>query len=518
MRAALYLRVSTEQQADEGHSLPAQKRLLVEYCEHKGWEYEIYEDAGISGETIEARPAMLRLLEDAAARKFDVALAVEMERFSRSTDLFDWLELRKTFRAAGIKFGTPAQVFDPDDAEDAFLTVLFGALAAREKQKIMDRTNRGRVEAARRGRYVSAQAPYGYRKAEGTLVVHEPEAQTVRLIFGLLAQGHSIRAIIRELCAREIPAPRGAKTWGRSTIQHILKNPVYSGTAYYGRQQVAGRHGRRRKLRSRDRAQWIPVPVPAILSEEGFQQAHVRLRQNATLSSRNQKRFYLLKGLVRCGTCGKTMVGKFCGGYRYYTCAGAADRGVAPRCRWHAAPADVFEALVWQQVTLAFQNPDLVLAEARRYRESKIGQRDELLIRLDYVQKTLRDIPQERERIQTLFREGFASLEETKSHLATIERKRSVLEDEQRGLEARLAFNTADEEQEARLERIVAQIGTRLTNLTDGERFEVAHGFIERVVVGKDGSVEIQAYVPVEKQNAYVRTTWEDFSFASMTS
>ena len=130
MKAALYLRVSTDAQT-ERFSLPAQRRILAEFCERQGWQYEVYEDAGISGETISARPAMQRLLRDAQAKAFGVALAVEVERFSRSTDLFDWLAIRKTFRDAGIRWGTPSQLFAPDDPEDGFLTVLFGALAAR---------------------------------------------------------------------------------------------------------------------------------------------------------------------------------------------------------------------------------------------------------------------------------------------------------------------------------------------------------------------------------------------------
>src|SRR5205809_968283 len=114
MKAALYVRVSTEAQTEK-FSLPAQRRILTEYAERQKWEYEIYEDAGISGETLDARPAMQRLLWDVAAGRVGVALAMELTRFSRSRDLFDWLTIRKTFRTAGIQWGTPQQLFSPDD-------------------------------------------------------------------------------------------------------------------------------------------------------------------------------------------------------------------------------------------------------------------------------------------------------------------------------------------------------------------------------------------------------------------
>ncbi len=227
MRAGLYIRVSTERQT-ERYSLPAQRRLLVEYCERQGWEYELFEDAGISGETIDARPAMVRLLEAARARRIQVALAVELERFSRSESLFDWLVIKQAFRQGHVKFGTPAQCYSMADEEDDFLTDLFGALAKREKRKIVVRTQRGKTESARRGNYVAAHPPYGYRKNGATLEIYKPEAQIVRMMFDLLCKGYGTRTIVQILNDRGV-LPRdaehqGRRTWALSTVKKILKN------------------------------------------------------------------------------------------------------------------------------------------------------------------------------------------------------------------------------------------------------------------------------------------------------
>src|SRR5262249_32606882 len=148
-------------------------------------------------------------------------------------------------------------------------------------------------------------------------------------------------------------------------------------------------------------------------------------------------------------------VGKFSGGYRYYTCWGAPEDGKTPRCRYHAVSAKALEEFVWQQVSLILRRPDLVLAEARRHRESRLGQRDEALMRLEYVRKALSDLPKERERVQILHREGYATLAEVKSHLSSIEDKRDRLEEERRTLETTLTEGTADEAQELRLEEVV---------------------------------------------------------------
>src|SRR5205809_8126820 len=98
--AGLYLRVSTQDQAEK-FSLPAQRRILPEHAARQGWRYEGYEDAGVSGETLAARPAMLRLLADVTRGRLQAALVAELERFSRPQDLFDGRVIRETFREAG---------------------------------------------------------------------------------------------------------------------------------------------------------------------------------------------------------------------------------------------------------------------------------------------------------------------------------------------------------------------------------------------------------------------------------
>jgi site-specific DNA recombinase len=534
MRAALYLRVSTADQA-ERYSLPAQERRLVEFCEAHDppWTYTIFRDGGISGETLDARPDMQRLLQDVREGKFDVVIGVEMERFSRSTDLFDWLVIRKVMRQAGVRFGTPAQLFDPNDAEDAFLTVLFGALSTREKEKLVERTTRARIEAARRGCYVAGLAPFGYRHGpNATLVVYEPEAEVVRHIFRLLAAGSSIHAIVRDLNGRAIPTPKRATRWRRGTVHKILRNAAYNGCAYYRQMRIEHRPGKPRVVRWRDRKDWIAVPVPRIVDEATFRGTDAQLRRNAVESRRNVKRFYLLRGLVRCGICGHTMIGKCVGrGRFYYTCVQSDqhDRGLTPRCRWHAIPASPLEALVWDQVVLTLRQPDVVRAEARRHLDSRLSQRDQIQIQLDALHQALACLPAERDRVQTLYREGYATIDEVRGHLDRIERKRKTLDEERRTLAMMLDAQTADLDRDAQLERIVARAGRRLEHLSDAERQEVVRAVIDRVQIGHGQTVEIRGYVAVDPTEtppgAYVQTAWarspldgSELSIASLTS
>lgn len=501
MRAAIYLRVSTADQA-ERFSLPAQRRLLVEYCGREGWSYEIYEDAGISGETLDARPAMLRLLQDAKAGRVQVALAIEMERFSRSKDLLDWLIIKQAFREGRVRFGTPAQLYDPAEAEDDFLTDLFGALSKREKQKMLARTLRGKLEAARRGRYVT-RPPYAYRlagRSEGRLVVCEDEAETVRLIFRLLLNGAGTRAVAADLERRGVAAPHGQRRWARSTVRRIVTNQVYAGVAHYNQRQTTSQHGRAgtrwsKIIRFRPSDEWVAVAVPRIVSDETFAAAQEQLRRSRALARRRQEREYLLKGLVRCGACGRPMTGVPFRDVPYHRCAGK-QASAAPRCTSRSVRAATLETFVWEQLVRMLRDPARVLAEARRQREAHVGERDELEMRLAAVRAQLAKIPEERDRVLRAYREGWASDDEAKGHLAEIDRKRTALEDERSVLASRLAVGTASEEQATRLEAILDRVGRRLRRLAFTERFQVVHAFVERVIVHTTGAVEIHAFVP----------------------
>ena len=500
--AGLYLRVSTQDQAEK-FSLPAQRRILTEHAARQGWRYEVYEDAGVSGETLAARPAMLRLLEDVKLGRLQVALAVELERFSRSQDLFDWLVIRKTFREAGVRWGTPSQLFSPDDPEDAFLSVLFGALSAREKQKFIARSKRGKDQAARGderrglpGRYVASWRTYGYSIENGQLVAKEGEVAVVRRIFQLSREGWAIREIARALTREGVPTPRQAlghpvtgRGWAPSSVRSILLNETYSGRWHYARNRTVG--GRRTP---QPKDEWITVSVPRIVSDEELNIARRRIALNASVAKRNKRYVYLLAGIIFCAECQARLYGKNSGGgpakrRRYYRCA--------RRCPGSQyVPADAIEHLVWEEVTRALRHPELVLAEAQRQRESKFGKRDEAALRLETVRAALAKIPVERERISLQHQEGYLPWPAAKARLDEIRRRQTDLEDEGSRLEAAVTTVAADREREASLRAILGRFGKRLAGLRPEEKAVVLRGFVQRIAVGPDGTVSLDSYLP----------------------
>ncbi len=488
MKAGLYLRVSSPGQAEK-FSLPAQRRILTEYAKQQGWQFEVFDDAGISGETLDARPSMLRLLKEAQAGRLEVALAVELERFSRSQDLFDWLTIRRTFREAGVRWGTPAQLFSPDDPEDAFLSVLFGALASREKQKFLLRARRGKDESARKGRFVASVRPYGYTiDGQRRLAVKDDEAEIVRRIFRLNREGLGVRAIARTLTRERIPTPRQAfghplagSGWSKATVSRVLANRLYAGQALWGRRRkIAG------KLERQPETEWIRIPAPRLVSDEDFALAQKRIRSNARMMARNRTHEFLLTALLTCERCGKPLHGSSSHHRRYYR----------PTCE-HAETvrADRLEAAVWAELVRGMRQPALVLAEAKRQRDSKFSGRDATALRLDAIRAALQKIPGERERVSLQHQEGYLDWQTARTRLDEIKRRQAELEAEVAHLEASFATATAGREQEASLRTLLQRFGRRLANLSTTEKSAVIRGFIQRVSVGPDG-ITLDSYLP----------------------
>ena len=322
MRCALYARVSTEEQA-ERFGLGAQITELREYARRKGYvaraEWELIDDGYLGGDL--DRPALSRLRELVRQNGIDVVLVHDPDRLARK--LSHQIIIAEEFEQARVRLEfvtTPTE----DTPEGRMFLNLKGVFAEYEKEKIRERTLRGRRQKARQGYIVGGRTPFGYRylgKLEselGRYVIHPEEAELVRLIFRwLVEEGLSIRGIVTRLNQLGY-RPQRSSRWGKSSVQRILSNPAYAGTSYYNRRERAlPRHPRaaeirrnkKTALRPRPAGDWIPISVPPIIESPLFERAQEQLRRNAEMSSgRNTKYFYLLRALMRCGVQPKNVV------------------------------------------------------------------------------------------------------------------------------------------------------------------------------------------------------------------
>lgn len=231
-RAALYIRVSTEEQAQDGQSASAQEETLKQYCQAYDIEVaEIYRDLGLSGKSLKDRAGLKKLMEDSIRNSFDLVLVWKISRLSRN--LKDLLYLIDFFERNGVHFASCSEKFDTSTPVGRMTLQLLGSIAEFERNTIVENVKLGLKEFARKGG--KAASLLGYDNIDKKLVVNEAEAAVVKMIFKLYTNGGmSYSAIAEQLNKLGYRTKRGSRFRG-SAIAYILHNPAYIGVNRHGR-------------------------------------------------------------------------------------------------------------------------------------------------------------------------------------------------------------------------------------------------------------------------------------------
>jgi site-specific DNA recombinase len=325
VRAALYARVSTDQQA-ERHTIDSQIRDLLTRAAADGHDIgEAFRflDDGHSGATL-VRPALERLRDLVAMAAVDVVYVHAPDRLARSYP--HQAVLVEEFAAAGTEIIFLNRPIG-QSAEDNLLLQLQGMFAEYERARLLERSRRGKRHLAQAGVVsVLGRAPYGYRfhgrrvgEGEARFEVIEEKAEVVRRIFRWVALDHlTLSAVCRRLFEAGIPSPTGKARWSRTSVHSLLANPAYVGQAMFGRHAAVPWRPPLRPARGRSLLpkrplrnvpappeRWITVPVPALVDAELFDGARIRLAENRQrIRARSSGARYLLQGLLVFPKCG----------------------------------------------------------------------------------------------------------------------------------------------------------------------------------------------------------------------
>ena len=225
MRAALYARVSTEDQAKEGFSLDAQIKRMEAYCRVRGWEVAgIYRDEGHSGRTVD-RPEYSRMM--AESDSWDLLLVLKMDRIHRNSVNFTLM--MDDLRSKGKEFNSMQDKFDTTTAMGRFVMDIMQRIAQLESEQIGERVKLGMTYKAKSGKgHLGSAHPYGYAFEGGEMIVVPEEAEAVRMMFEMRIRGSTLKDIADFLSSSGIPTKKGGR-WGPQTVANILKNPIYAG-------------------------------------------------------------------------------------------------------------------------------------------------------------------------------------------------------------------------------------------------------------------------------------------------
>ena len=229
VRAAIYTRVSTEDQAKEGFSLDAQLDKLRSYCKARDWTIAgEYVDDGYSGRNVK-RPAYTRMMEE--MDKWDTILVIKMDRIHRNSKNF--MLMMEDLKKHGKEFVSMTESLDTSTAMGRFVMDIIQRIAQLESEQIGERVYIGMEQKARtNGGVLGFNIPYGYDYIDGKLVINEDEARIVKEIYSWYSDGKSMGEIAKMLNNSKIPTKKGG-FWAKKTISTILKNPTYCGYLHW---------------------------------------------------------------------------------------------------------------------------------------------------------------------------------------------------------------------------------------------------------------------------------------------
>lgn len=234
MHTAIYARVSTEEQANEGFSIHAQKDKLTKYAELNDWVItDYYVDDGISGKNLTERPEVTRLIEDVKSGKINNVLVYKLDRLTRSVK--DLIYLIELFDKHNCTFNSQTEKIDTSNAVGRMFVKIIGIFAEFERENLAERVTFGYEQKTKEGNYTNTNGVFGYDYivGKGILEVNVLESYYVKKIYEWYLQGDSMIKIANRLRDENVPTKRGGR-WNQSTINSILNNPLYIGKVRYG--------------------------------------------------------------------------------------------------------------------------------------------------------------------------------------------------------------------------------------------------------------------------------------------
>lgn len=307
VRVAIYVRVSTDMQADKD-SLPMQRKDLSSYCEVvlNTSDYVIFEDAGYSGKNM-VRPAFQQMMTAVRKGEFSHILVWKIDRISRN--LLDFAQMYAELKKLGVTFVSKNEQFDTSSAMGEAMLKIILIFAELERNMTSERVTATMISRAKNGQWNGGRVPFGYdySPADRLFSLNQEESGLVHYMFDSYQSCHSLTSLARDLNDHGYRT-RNGNLWTATSISLILNNPFYSGDYLYNVNRDS-----RSKLK--DKSEWVLIRNhhPAIVSRE--QQIavtdhltyNIRLKERKLRSGYETSRTHVFGGLLYCSTCGKMM-------------------------------------------------------------------------------------------------------------------------------------------------------------------------------------------------------------------
>src|SRR5690625_3841332 len=452
-RVAIYARVSTVEQAEEGYSIDEQVKLLRKWCDQHGHIiHQEYVDRGISGKNIKGRPAIQQLLYDATQGKFDIVLVWKMNRLSRKS--VDLLTIVDQLQRRNIAFRSYTEQYETETPSGVLQFQMMAAIAEFERANIAENVKMGMIARAKEGLwnggqvlgYNTVKEPSTNRKGEvSKLYINDEEAIIIRKIFDMYVNGHGYKAISNHLNKQGFRTKKN-NPFSITAIKTIISNPVYAG---YIRYNV------RRDWSEKRRNNINPDPIivlgqhEAIISVEVWEQAKANMKRRSGRPNRIHDGEFPLTGLLRCPVCQAGMVigrttNRLKDGTKrilvYYVCGAWKNKGTAV-CRSNGIRTDYADKYVLEKLTNLATNDILIKQVVDHINEKNRNSLEPLQQEFETMKNSLEQLQRQKSKYLQLYTEDLISKLDLTNQLTEIEAKEHHLNEQLKPMDGNLTID-----------------------------------------------------------------------------
>ena len=445
---ACYSRVSTQEQALNGHSIDEQNDRMQKYCAAMGWKpCKVYTDAGFSGANTN-RPTLQKLIRDVKAGKIEKVLVYKLDRLSRSQRDTLYL-IEDVFLANGCEFVSMSENFDTSSPFGRAMIGILAVFAQLEREQIKERMAMGKEARAKDGKFGGGKIPIGYDYEDGQLVINDFEQIQIKEVFEQYAAGISPKKIAENLNNAGYSHKYG--NWYHKTIREILDKKTYIGCITH-------------------QGKWRKGTHDPIIDNELFEKCQSIKQRKAKMHDANRREGRVksyLGGLLFCAHCGakyskdcKYRKGKK---FKYYYCNSRSKRVESlirdPNCKNKIWRMDDLDEIVLNEIRKLSLDPDALSV-------IETDQDD----RTEIISKKLSDLENRISKLMDLFSVNFLPLEVLQEKITALNEQRAKLQ------------NELDEIERSRSERITREDAANIINsfgdILDNGDFEQIHAVV----------------------------------------
>jgi site-specific DNA recombinase len=494
---AIYCRVSTSEQAEQGYSINEQERLLIEWCEKNNYAvFKCYSDRGISGKDIKNRPALKELLSDAEDKKFDMVISWKINRISRR--LADVLKIVDLLERNRITFKSHSEPFETDTPAGKMQFQMMALIGEFERGTIAQNVKMGMCAKARMGEWcggivlgydlIAVESLEESKRGKTRLTINEKEAEIVRFIFNEYGNGKGYKAIANQLNKLGYKTKRG-NAFSVGPIKDIITNPVYIGKIRYNVRQNWSEK-RRRNINAN------PIITDgvheAIIDEVLWDKVQAILENKKGKPSRVHDGEFPLTGILRCPKCGAGMVisrtsNKLADGTKksiaYYACGNWKNKGTAV-CNSNSIRVNKANEYVFNKLSELLSNENMVKAivnNVNRERRRKANPAKNELTRID---KELEKLDKKKGKLFEAYEDEIITKEEFQTRKEELTDRIQKLEEEKAPLLVTLSDDVNEEVPYELIKSILENFSKVLArNVSREQQKKLLHMIISEITI-----------------------------------